>query len=178
MYEYVRLKLSEITIGKIISKEHRKILSELYSGKTYEERFGEERAKEIKDNLSKATDHRGEKNPNFGKATPIEVRKKISESMTGNNPSEETRQKIREKAIGRLHSEETKQQIQATHLLLNTPEVREKKSENCYRNKKCKINEVEFRSVSFAGRSLDIPIETVRSRLNSNNIRWKNWQYL
>lgn len=201
IYEYVKQKYSETNKGpnnQNFGRKHSdevkqemsrrrkgnkkpagfgKYLADLYSGKTFEERFGEERAKQIKDSISNSTDHRGDKNPNFGKITPLEVRNKISESLKGNNPSIETRQKIREKAIGRNHSEETKQKCRES-ASKQSDETKKRKSENCAKNKKCEIDGVEFRSAALAARFLNIPSGIVCYRINNQSNKWKNWKYI
>lgn len=53
--------------GKTISKKMRSVLSEKYKGKTYEERFGVDRAEEIKLKISGSVNNCGDKNPMFGK---------------------------------------------------------------------------------------------------------------
>ena len=54
------------------------------NGKTYEELFGDEKAKELKENLSKlAKEKKGEKNPFYGKKHTDETKLKISKSRKG-----------------------------------------------------------------------------------------------
>jgi group I intron endonuclease len=98
-------------------------------GKTFEELFGEEKAKELKKSSSKRFSGKG--NPMYGKKMSDETKQKISKANSGKKNgnygkklseehkqkliavnkgkilSEETKQKIRESAIGRKMSKET-----------------------------------------------------------------------
>lgn len=175
--DYHKKMISDANKGKQISDKHKLKLKELFSGKSLEERYGEDKAMNAKKKMRENCDNSGSKNPMFGKNHGADTKKKISNSLKGNIPSEETRQKIRERALGRTHSIETKQKCREI-ALKQSEETKKKKSENSCKNKKCQIDGVEFRSVSFAGKLLGIPVETVRGRIKSNNIRWVNWKYI
>jgi hypothetical protein len=65
-------------------KEYYKTHPSELAGKTFEEIFGEEKAKELKENLSKkASERTGEKNPFYGKHHSEKTRKLISEKNMG-----------------------------------------------------------------------------------------------
>lgn len=68
-------------------KEYYKHNDNFIKGKTFEEAFGEEKAKQIKEILSKcASEKVGEKNPFYGKHHSEETKKKISEARKGSVP--------------------------------------------------------------------------------------------
>lgn len=82
--------------GKKMTKEQREYLSKLYTGRkseykgmTYEERYGEDKAKEIKENLSKKAKSRvfGKNNPFYRKTHTEETKKIMSEKKKGNIPA-------------------------------------------------------------------------------------------
>lgn len=57
---------------------------QLYKGKNFEEIFGEEKAKEIKENISKRSkEYIGDKNPFYGKKHTEETKRKLSEKRIG-----------------------------------------------------------------------------------------------
>jgi len=112
-------------IGKIVSEKHKKILSEKYLGKTYEERYGPEKAKKIKNNitigkLGKTTIRKGKPLSEETKVLrkrnrrPMsqEARKNISKGKKGKKQSESHHAAVvkanRLKSLGVPTSEETK----------------------------------------------------------------------
>lgn len=69
-------------------KEYFKTHDNFIKGKTFEEAFGEEKAKQIKQRLSEvASQKTGEKNPFYGKHHSKETREKISKARKGNLPT-------------------------------------------------------------------------------------------
>jgi len=93
-----------------------KKISKYRKGKTYKELFGEERAKEIRKNVSEA--HKGEKNYFYGKHLSEETKKKISLKNKGRKlkhpRSLEYRRKISESNRNRIISEETRKKLSET----------------------------------------------------------------
>lgn len=72
-----------------------KIYNQASKGKTFEEIYGEERAKELKENLSNIAKKKiGNKNPFYGKQHKEEVKKAISEKMKGRKPPNRKRVEI------------------------------------------------------------------------------------
>lgn len=68
-------------------KENGKKLSKLYKGKTYEDRFGEEKAKIARKKLSEYSKNRtGDKNPFFGKHHNEKTIQQIKDKQKGNKP--------------------------------------------------------------------------------------------
>ena len=75
-------------------KEYYKHNDNFIKGKTFEEAFGEEKAKQIKEILSKcASEKVGEKNPFYGKHHSEETKKKISNTKKG-IPNEKQSKKV------------------------------------------------------------------------------------
>lgn len=120
-----KTKIGLANKGKIRSKEIRNQMSLRYIGKTYEERFGVEKALEIKqrrndklkgrkilwaDKISKA---------NKGKKLSQDTKDKLSrlymgktyEEIYGEEKSKEKKEKMRLSMLGKKHSEETKKKI-------------------------------------------------------------------
>jgi hypothetical protein len=92
--EESRRKMSKSAIGKTVSQETRKKLSELNTG---------------------------EKHPMFGKTHSDESRRKMSESAIGKTVSQETKRKISENTKGRKHSEETIKKLRELNTGVNNP---------------------------------------------------------
>lgn len=69
-------------------------------GKSFEEIFGKEKAKEIKNKIGK-----GIKGKTLGRKQPIEERKRRALSNTGKKRTEETKEKTRQTMIGVKHTE-------------------------------------------------------------------------
>jgi len=66
----MKKKLSKAHTGKILSKEHRKNIGTAIKGKTYEERYGLEKAQQVKNEKSKRMS--GARNPNWNKGSSFE----------------------------------------------------------------------------------------------------------
>jgi len=108
-------KVSLALKGRKKSPEHLMKLRKVWGekkGKTFEELYGKEKAKKIKEKLSKKFS--GKNNPMYGKTHTKEVRKIISNAAIGRvSPlkgiplSEETKHKIRLKHLGKHHSPKT-----------------------------------------------------------------------
>jgi hypothetical protein len=148
------------------SNEIRKKYKELYSNKTFFERFGEERAKEIGCKISKS---------NTGKKYHTdEWKSELSEKMKGNNfgqyQTEETREIKRNKFLtnnpGKNKTEETKKKMSKV-----------KKGIPAKNNKPIIIDGVEYYSLSEASDKLNIHPMTIKGRILSKNIIFKNYQY-
>lgn len=124
-----KLAISKAHKGQIISKEQREKLSIAFKGKSWIERFGEERANEIKEKIRlKRTGQKrpkqslamkgrftGKNNPMYGKKMTEELKQKKREYFLTNNPgknkSPETIRKISESKKGKpghLHTQEYK----------------------------------------------------------------------
>lgn len=90
--------------GAQLSKDQKEKLSNLYKGKTYEERYGKKKAKEIREKLKGASSHmKGKKHSEVS-------REKMSKSHIGikRSPfSDEHKEKIRQSNLGKKHSQET-----------------------------------------------------------------------
>ena len=126
MSEETKQKLREINLGKVSplkGKSYEEIYGEeeaknkiekirlINLGKTYEEIYGEDRVDEIKEKIRFG---------NLGKIYNEETREKIRQINLGRKASKETREKISKSLIGNdrhkgcKHSEETKKQISET----------------------------------------------------------------
>jgi len=75
-------------------------------GKTYEELYGEERSKEIKEKISES--HKGEKNYWYGKRLTSSHKQNIAKSRMGQIPGIETRKKLSLKSTGRKNAKKGK----------------------------------------------------------------------
>ena len=89
--EEIRKKMSESLKGRTFSAETRKKISEKLKGeKCYI--FGKHHSEETRKKISES--NKGEKNPFFGKSLSEETRKKLSEAHKGKNHSAEARKKM------------------------------------------------------------------------------------
>lgn len=138
--------------GGFHSLETNEKIRNTLKGKTYEERFGLERANQVKEKISKAnvgkhhseeTKQRlsiaksgennpwygihGDMHPSYGKHLSEETKRKISTSLKGHKLSEETIRKRSESVRGSKRSEESKARMKAAQ---NRPEVKKKRSES------------------------------------------------
>lgn len=149
--EYAKEIASITHKGKIISDDHKKILSEK---------------------------NKGEKNPMYGKA-PYDIwlekfgkdiadkkyenwKEKISNSGIGRITSEETKEKIRKKALGRIVSDESKQKISnAQKGRTANNETKKKMSEKRKGdlNPSCKIKNIEIPKILYMINNGDSVIE-------------------
>lgn len=141
-------------------------LSKLFKGKTFIERYGEEKAKEIGCKISKS---------NIGKNRHTdEWKSELSEKMKGNNfgqyQSEETREIKKSKFLnnnpGKNKTEETKKKMSEV-----------KKGVPAKNNKPIIIDGVEYYSLSDASLKLNIHPMTIKGRILSKNIIFNNYQY-
>ena len=71
--------------------------------------FGKHHSEESRQKIGKG--NKGEKNHNFGKPLPEEVKQNLRIKQLGHRASPETRQKIREASLGRKHSDETRRKM-------------------------------------------------------------------
>ena len=76
-----RQKISIKLKGKPFSEEHKRNISKSQKGKTFEDKFGKERALQIKNNMSESV--KGEKNPFYGKHHTQETKRINSLSNKG-----------------------------------------------------------------------------------------------
>lgn len=141
-------------------------LSKLLKGKTFIERYGEEKSKEIGCKISKS---------NTGKNYHTdEWKNELSKKMKGNNfgqyQSEETREIKRNKFLynnpGKNKTEETKKKMSEV-----------KKGIPAKNNKPIIIDGVEYYSLSDASDKLNIHPMTIKGRILSKNIIFNNYQY-
>lgn len=141
-------------------------LSKLYTGKTFIDRYGEEKAKEIGDKIS---------NANTGKHYHTdEWKDTLSERMAGNDfgkyQSDEAREAKRNRFLtdnpSKNMTEETKQKISKS-----------KKGTPAKNNKPIIIDGVEYYSLSDASNKLNIHPMTIKWRVISKNIIFNNYQY-
>jgi G:T-mismatch repair DNA endonuclease (very short patch repair protein) len=94
------------------SEEYKLKMSKGLLGKTWEERYGLEKAKNLKIALSKRT--LGEANPLYGKHHSLETRRKISVAGIGRIHTEEYKKKMSQINKGRHLSEESKRKLSET----------------------------------------------------------------
>jgi hypothetical protein len=148
------------------SDEIRQKYRDLYSNKTYVERYGEERAKEIGDKISKS---------NTGKNYHTdEWKNSLSEKMIGNDfgqyQTNQTREIKRNKFLtnnpGKNKTEEAKQKMSNT-----------RKGVPAKNNKPIIIDGVEYRSLSDASNKLNIHPMTIKYRVVSKSVIFNNYQY-
>jgi hypothetical protein len=117
---YTLLNITDVGDGGItwIGEHHNK-------GKKLEEIVGEEKATELKQNLSERASKRvgelnpnfgnrgelskiyGENNPNFGKKIPLDRIKKQTESRAGYTHSDSTKKKMSESKLGKIRGPHT-----------------------------------------------------------------------
>ena len=88
----LHMKGNNYRLGKHLSEEHKKKLSEANKGK-----------------------YAGENNPMYGKTHTEETRKKLSEALKGKSKSEETRKKMSDAKKGKYASEETRKKLSEAH---------------------------------------------------------------
>lgn len=105
-------------------------------------------------------------NANLGRISPLKgtENKKHSEWMKKNNPFR-----------GKSHSDETKKLLSKLNSSPKSEEHKRKLSENSPNNKVCLIDNVKYRSVAEASRSLNISEGTIRDRLK--NKKFQNYRY-
>ena len=94
-----RKKMSEALKGKQFSAEHRKKLSEALSGENHP-MYGKHHSAKTLQKMSEA--HSGEKNPLFGKHHSAETRRKMSAAKKGKHKSAEHRKKLSEAKKGSI----------------------------------------------------------------------------
>lgn len=160
IYEWIRIecakRASELMKGRIFTEEHRKKIS-MFQSKSYEEKYGCDAAKTLKQ--KRITQTSGTGNPMYGKVQSIESKEKMSNTQLevykqrfdeiGNYQTDEHRRKNSESnsgenngMYGKSHSDETKQKM------------RKPKSEEC----KAKLRAVKKPIVTceFCGLKLTI----------------------
>lgn len=96
-------------LGKHLSEEVKNKLRLSKEGKTYEQLYGDEKAKRIKNILSIAS--KGKKHYLWGKHHSLETKEKMRIARIGKIVSEETRQKISKSNKGKQTSKETAKKI-------------------------------------------------------------------
>jgi DNA mismatch endonuclease (patch repair protein) len=109
-----REKMRHSHLGKYLSEETKKKISQTMTGRTYEEIHGIEKAEEIKRKMSLA--NKGQIPWMKGKHHTEEWKRTISEKRKGVKHSEEWKKKISEGLKGHKQSEETIQKIRLTKL--------------------------------------------------------------
>lgn len=141
-------------------------LSKLFKGKSYIDRYGEDKAKLIGKKISKS--HMGQHYHSE------EHKQNLSKKMMGNDfgqyQSEETREIKRNKFLnnnpGKNKTEETKQKISKF-----------KKGVPAKNNKPIIIDGVEYYSLVDASNKLTIHPMTIKGRVVSKNVIFNNYQY-
>ena len=109
-----RKNLSLALKGKLKSEKHIKNIrksKEKIKGKTYEELYGKEKAKLMKEKISKRV--KGKNNPMYGKTHTKETRKKIIEAQLGR--TSQTKGKTLEELYGVERAREIKQKNRIAH---------------------------------------------------------------
>lgn len=133
------------------SAETRRLIGEAHRGKTLSE---EQIMALVKAN-------KGRKRSDATKAA-------ISKANTGKRHTEETKELIRSQKLGLKASESTRRKMSKAHLGIRHTEANRKKiSENSGRNVPVVIHNAIYRSASEAARQLGVPLQTLRSRINS-----------
>ncbi|EJQ48276.1 GIY-YIG nuclease [Bacillus wiedmannii] len=135
----------------------------------------------------------GEKNHMYGKTHSKEVKKFLSEINTGPNNywydkpqhMENMRSKITKRFHGRKHTDETKEKMSRSRKgKKHTKETcmkiskAQKNQYNSGREKQKKpivINDIYYESLAEAGRAFNVPANTIKYRVLSNN--FPNYQY-
>lgn len=123
-----------------------------------------------------------EKNGMFGKTHTDDVKKKISNVHKGNKyrlnckASEETREKLsfiasqrigdKNPFYGKKHSEETKKKLSEKRIGIKPSNMR-----------KVIIDDIEYESLKEASKQTGINNTTILWRINSKNIKYKNYRY-
>jgi len=159
-------KISKSKLGIKRTNEVKQKISNFFTGKSFIERFGKEKALEICKKISDS--NRGKnyhteewkkklsekmKNNDYGKyQTSVSLEKKRNSFLTNNpgkNKSDETKQKISNSLKGRIGKN----------------------------NKPIIINGIEYRSLADASSKLGIHPMTIKYRIISKNIIFKDYQY-
>jgi len=155
---------SEAGKGRIFSEEHKRKIGDSRRGISYEDRFGEKKAKEIKIKIS--ISQRGKKNYWYGKHHNDETKAKISKANKGRKCSKETRELLSRYGKGRKKSEAYKRkmaEIQTYYSLIQERKI------------------LEFYSSQFPiskiAEMLNLSWQTVRTCLKRNKIEIRNNNY-
>lgn len=159
-------RISNLKKGVPLSKETRKKISERLKGKTFIERYGNDKAKLIGDKISKSKTGQHYHSEEHKENLKIKMRG----NDYGKNQSQETKEKKREMFLknnpGKNPSEETKKRMS---------EVR--KGIPAKNNKPIIIDNVEYRSLTDASDKLNIHKMTIKNRVLSKTEKFKNYKY-
>ena len=167
--EVTRKKMSDAKIGKHLSEEHKKNISNSLKGER-SPWFGKHLLEETRKKLSESNKgkHSGKEHPFFGKHLTEETRKKISNTLKGNVPwikgkhhSEESRKKMREIFKGRPCPMKGKKHSQ---------ESRKKMSESKKGKKRNIILSQETKDKLRAGRLGKYHTEETKLKISQNRI--------
>ena len=150
---------SESHIGQISLKK----------GKSFEELYGHEKAKEMKQKLSELNS--GSNHPHYGKPRPEETKRKIGLAHKGKVVSEETRRKIGRANKGNTHSEKFKNYMKERMSGKYNP-MYGKPGTNLGK----KLSEEHRKKISLVNKGRKYSEEERRymsiSRMRENNSRW------
>jgi hypothetical protein len=160
-------KISLSKTGVPRSKETNEKLRNRLKGKTFVERYGESKAREIGDKISKN---------NLGKNYHTEEHKqnlknKMKGNVYGKLQTEKTKEIKRKKFLGnnnpgKTPTEETKKKMSIS-----------RKGRPSKNNKPIIINEIEYYSLNDASIKLGIHPMTIKNRVLSNNVKFINYKY-
>lgn len=141
--EITKEKLRQANLGKVVSEETRRKLSESHKGQVAWNK-GASHSEETKKRMSES--HKGH-TYNRGRIFSEEHKRKLSESHMGNQNhlghvhSEETKKRIAEKKRGCIHTKETKRKMSESHRGFKHTEESRQKIRDSWIIRKMKINE-------------------------------------
>jgi len=156
-------KISKARKGKTVSVETRQLISENTTGEK-NHFFGKTHTIETKEKMSQAQKEYFTTHP--PKKLSEDHIQKLKEFNTGRKLSKETIEKRTESRKNYKVSQETKEKMSNSHLgHSHSPGIA------------CIIEGVEYRSLNFAAKTLNISDITVKNRILSSNPEWNNWKF-
>lgn len=165
-----RQKISDSTKGKnnrMYGKSHQQCSKDKMSNarKIWWINLPEEKKKELGEKISKTNTGR------HGNIWTDEQKKSHSKLMKEKNPFK-----------GKTHTDEVKKKISDANKKPKSKEHKQKISETLKGNKpgnmrQITIENIIYESLTEASRQLNLPLSTVKNRLKSNSIKFKNWNY-